>query len=94
MSYRREAGKIIRLVEDELKYALKHELACSIAPSMETSNIKGKVSHISFGDVPPEQFRVALASLRSTYADNSIIRCIMLHHYGSLRTYLNRDRAP
>ena len=94
MSYRREAGKIIRLVEDELKYALKHELACSIAPSMETSNIKGKDSHISFGDVPSEQFRVALASLRSTYADNSIIRCIMLHHYGSLRTYLNRDRAP
>ena len=91
MSYRREASKIIRLVEDELLYASKHGQACSVAPSMETSNIKGKEAHISFGGVPTEQFRVALASLRSTYADNSIIRCIMLHHYDSLRTYLNRD---
>ncbi len=91
MSYRREANKIIRLVEDEFLYASKHGQARSVAPSMETTNIKGKEAHISFGGVPTEQFRVALASLRSTYADNSIIRCVMLHHYDSLRTYLNRD---
>ena len=88
MSYRREANKIIRLVEDELLYASKHGQARSVAPSMETSNIKGKEAHISFGGVPTEQFRVELASLRSTYADNSIIRCVMLHHYDSLRSYL------
>ncbi|MEC9228509.1 MAG: hypothetical protein VYA21_06725 [Verrucomicrobiota bacterium] len=91
MSYRREANKIIRLVEDELLYASKHGQARSVAPSMETSNIKGKEAHISFGGVPTEQFRVELASLRSTYADNSIIRCVMLHHYDSLRSYLKRD---
>ena len=91
MSYRREAGKIIHLVEDEITYASKQELARSIAPGMETSNIKGKDAHISFGGVPPERFRLALASLLSTYADNPNVRCIMLHHYGSLRTYLMCD---
>ena len=91
MSYRREAGKIIRLVEDEIAYASKQELARSIAPSMETSNIKGKDAHISFGGVPSQQFRLALAVLRATYADNPNVRCIMLHHYGSLHTYLMGD---
>jgi hypothetical protein len=91
MSYRREAGKIIRLVEDEIAYASKQELARSIAPSMETSNIQGKDAHISFGGVPSEQFRLALANLRATYEDNPNVRCIMLHHYGSLHTYLMGD---
>jgi hypothetical protein len=91
MSYRREAGKIIRLVEDEIAYASKQELARSIAPSMETSNIKGKDAHISFGGVPSQQFRLALAVLRATYADNPNVRCIMLHHYGSLHNYLMGD---
>ena len=91
MSYRREAGKIIRLVEDEIAYASKQELARSIAPSMETSNIKGKDAHISFGGVPSQQFRLALAALRATYADNTNVRCIMLHHYGSLHNYLMGD---
>lgn len=91
MSYRREAGRIIRIVEDEIAYASKQELAHSIAPSMETSNIKGKDAHISFAGVPSQQFRLALAVLRATYADNPNVRCIMLHHYGSLHTYLMGD---
>lgn len=91
MSYRREADKIIRLVDDEIAYALKQELVRSIALSMETSNIEGKDSHISFSGVPPKQFRLELAILRSAYADNPNVRCIMLHHYGSLCNYLMGD---
>ena len=91
MSYRREADTTVRLVADELTYASKQELARSVAPSMETSNIKGRDAKISFGGVPKEHFRTALASLRSTYANNPNVRCIMLHHYGSLRNYLMGD---
>ncbi|MDG1667770.1 MAG: hypothetical protein P8I96_02415 [Opitutae bacterium] len=94
MSYRREPDATVRLVADELAYASKQRLTCAVAPSMETSNITGKEANISFGGVPPEQFRAALASLRATYADNPQVRCIMLHHYGSLRTYLIGDSAP
>ena len=93
MSYRREPGTTVRLVADELAYASKQGLRRAVAPAMETSNITGNEAHISFGGVPSEQFRATLASLRATYTDNPQIRCIMLHHYGSLRTYLIGDSA-
>jgi hypothetical protein len=89
MSYRRDPDLTVKLVKGEVDYAAKNGLLRSVAPGMETSTITGEEAHISFGGVPPEQFRTALASLRETFSGNPHIRCIMLHHYGSLRTYLS-----
>ena len=88
MSYRRDPSKIVKLVATELNYASKFRYFRSVAPSMETGNITGKEAFISFGGVPVRQFRSSLSSLRNIYANNPYVRCIMLHHYDSLRVYL------
>ena len=88
MSYRRDPSEIAKLVATELNYASKFGYLRSVAPSMETGNITGKEAYISFGGVPVQQFRSSLSSLRNTYANNPYVRCIMLHHYDSLRVYL------
>ena len=88
MSYRRDPSEIAKLVTTELNYASKLGYLHSVAPSMETGKISGKEAYISFGGVPVKQFRSSLNSLRNTYANNPYVRCIMLHHYDSLRTYL------
>ena len=89
MSYRRDPSEIVKLVATELNYASNFGHLRSVAPSMETGNISGKEAHISFGGVPVQQFRSSLSSLRNTYANNPHVRCIMLHHYDSLREYLD-----
>jgi hypothetical protein len=88
MSYRRDPSETAKLVATELNYASKLGYLRSVAPSMETGNITGKEAYISFGGVPVHQFRSSLSSLRNTYANNPYVRCIMLHHYDSLRVYL------
>ena len=88
MSYRRDPSETAKLVATELNYASKFGYLRSVAPSMETGNITGKEAYISFGGVPVQQFRSSLSSLRNTYANNPYVRCIMLHHYDSLRVYL------
>ena len=88
MSYRRDPSETAKLVTTELNYASKLGYLRSVAPSMETGNITGKEAYISFGGVPVHQFRSSLSSLRNTYANNPYVRCIMLHHYDSLRVYL------
>ena len=88
MSYRRDPTEIAKLVATELNYASKFRYFRSVAPSMETGNITGKEAYISFGGVPVQQFRSSLSSLRNIYANNPYVRCIMLHHYDSLRVYL------
>lgn len=88
MSYRRDPREIVKLVATELNYASKFGYLRSVAPSMETGNISGKEAHISFGGVPVRHFRSSLNSLRNNYANNPYVRCIMLHHYDSLRVYL------
>ena len=88
MSYRRDPTEIAKLVATELNYASKFRYFRSVAPSMETGNITGKEAFISFGGVPVRQFRSSLSSLRNIYANNPYVRCIMLHHYDSLRVYL------
>ena len=89
MSYRRDPSEIVKLVDTELNYATNFGHLHSVAPSMETGNISGKEAYISFSGVPVKQFRSSLKSLRNTYANNPYIRCIMLHHYDSLRAYLD-----
>ena len=91
MSYRRDPGTTALLVADEIKYAADQSMFRSVAPAMETSKLSGKEAHISFGGVPATEFRAALDSLRIRYAGNLQVRCIMLHHYGSLSSYLNDD---
>jgi hypothetical protein len=88
MSYRRDPSVTAKLVTTELNYASKLGYLRSVAPSMETGNITGKEAYISFDGVPVQQFRSSLSSLRNTYANNPYVRCIMLHHYDSLRVYL------
>ena len=89
MSYRRDPSEIVKLVDTELNYASNFGNLRSVAPSMETGNLSGKEAYISFGGVPVKQFRSSLKSLRNTYANNPYVRCIMLHHYDSLRAYLD-----
>ena len=89
MSYRRDPSEIVKLIATELNYASNFGHLRSVAPSMETGNISGKEAYISFGGVPVKQFRSSLNSLRNTYANNPYVRCIMLHHYDSLRVYLD-----
>ena len=89
MSYRRDPSEIVKLVATELNYASNFGHLRSVAPSMETGNISGKEAYISFSGVPVKQFRSSLKSLRNTYANNPYVRCIMLHHYDSLRAYLD-----
>jgi hypothetical protein len=88
MSYRRDPSVTAKLVTTELNYASKLGYLRSVAPSMETGNITGKEAYISFDGVSVQQFRSSLSSLRNTYANNPYVRCIMLHHYDSLRVYL------
>jgi hypothetical protein len=88
MSYRRDPSETAKLVATELNYASKLGYLRSVAPSMETGNITGKEAYISFDGVSVQQFRSSLSSLRNTYANNPYVRCIMLHHYDSLRVYL------
>jgi len=90
MSYRRKPVTIIRLIQSELDYSQSTGRLHSVAPSMEISKISGKEAHISFVSVPPDQFRSALSRVREMLAGNPYIRCIMLHHYGSLSTYLTK----
>lgn len=92
MSYRRDPREIAKLVATELNYASKFGHLRSIAPSMETGKITGKEAYISFGGVSVNQFRSSLSSLRDTYANNPYVRCIMLHHYDSLRVYLEETK--
>jgi len=94
MSYRRDPSETAKLVATELNYASKFGYLRSVAPSMETGNITGKEAYISFGGVPVQQFRSSLSSLRNTYANNPYVRCIMLHHYDSLRVYLEETEYP
>ena len=89
MSYRRDPSEIVKLVDTELNYASNFGNLRSVAPSIETGNISGKEAYISFGGVRVKQFRSSLKSLRNTYANNPYVRCIMLHHYDSLRAYLD-----
>tara|TARA_B100000989_G_scaffold250665_1_gene198517 strand:- start:145 stop:984 length:840 start_codon:yes stop_codon:yes gene_type:complete len=91
MSYRRDPSEIVELIAIELNYASNFGHLRSVAPSMETGNISGKEAYISFGGVPVKQFRSSLSSLRNTYANNPHVRCIMLHHYDSLREYLEES---
>lgn len=97
MSYRRESRLVLKFVKDELAYAKQIDKDHSVAPGLETSKIQGKEAFISFGGVPPEQFRTTLAEVREQLAENPNVRCIMLHHYGSLIEYLqqpNEDPRP
>ena len=89
MSYRRDPSEIVKLVATELNYASNFGHLRSVAPSIETGNISGKEAYISFSGVPVKKFRSSLKSLRNTYSNNTYVRCIMLHHYDSLRVYLD-----
>lgn len=88
MSYRRDSATTIELVSNELEYAKHLGKLRLIAPSMETCDDLGKDAHVGFSELPPEKFRTVLARLRANYVGDPYIRCIMLHHYGSLRPYL------
>ena len=89
MSYRRDPDTTTKLIQDEINYAKKENLPRSVAAGMETTKLSGKEAHISFGGVPPKQFRKALKKLSANLANNPHIRCIMIHHYGGLKSYLN-----
>ncbi len=93
MSYRRDPQEVLKLVEAERAYAVETKRPRSVAPTLETGKISGSEAKTSFGGVPPDVFRQALEELRRSVADDPAVRLIMLHHYGSLRTYLAEDNG-
>ena len=89
MSYRRDSKLVMKLVSQELAYADLKNKAASIAPALETGKLHGAEAKISFAGAAPHIFRKELARLRELCREESSVRCIMLHHYGSLRNYLS-----
>lgn len=93
MSYRPSAGEIISVVQGELDYA--STIRKTICPGIETGEILGKESWISFWDRPQADFRQTVNELQQTFSGNKAVRCIMLHHYNSLLPYLeNTPNKP
>jgi len=88
MSYRRESGLVIRFVEDEVAYAKAQKITASVAPALDTIEIKGKEKFITFWGTPPETFRSTLSEVRKEFATTPAVRMIMLHSYQSLSRYL------
>jgi hypothetical protein len=92
MSYRRDAKEVLKLVKTEVEYAEKIKKHRSVAPGLETIQLKGKEQRITFWGTPPETFRKTLAEIRQELASSPEVRVIMLHHYRSLVKYL--ETAP
>lgn len=92
MSYRRESKLVLRFVEDEIAYADSRAFAKSVAPALDTIEIKGKESFISFWGTPPDTFRNTLQEIREQLSDSPSVRMIMLHDYQSLKEYLGTTR--
>jgi hypothetical protein len=94
MSYRRDSAEVLKLIRSERAYASETKRLRCVAPGLETGRISGKEAWISFGGVPPATFRNELSALRDALSGDRAIRCIMLHHYGSLAAYLKQpDRG-
>lgn len=86
MSYRPDSRAVLKCVELELAYAGK--IGKSISPALETGELKGAESWISFHGKSPLVFRQAVSELQQSLAANAATKCIMIHHYNSLITYL------
>jgi len=71
-------------------YAEQMDRPASVSPGLNTNEIKGKEHRTSFWGTPPKILRKTLAELRQELSGNPAVRCIMLHHYGSLVEYLER----
>jgi len=85
MSYRRSAAKVLWCVEKEMASAVS--LGRQVCPSLETGQLS-KDQHISFFGTPTEAMWTCVDSLRAQLETNPAVRLIMLHHYGSVRDYL------
>ena len=92
MSYRRESRLVLRFVEHEIAYADSRAFAKSVAPALDTIEIKGKESFISFWGTPPDTFRKTLQEIRQQLSDSPSVRMIILHDYQSLKEYLGITR--
>lgn len=91
MSYRPNAKGTLKCVEQELAYA--EEIGKRICPAIETGELKGKESWLSFHEKSPAAFRQTVGELQESLSGNTAIGCIMIHHYGSLVPYLKRTAA-
>lgn len=87
MSYRPDAKQVLDCIQQELAYAA--EIGKRVCPGLETGELKGKESWISFWGKPPAVFRKSVGELQQALSGNKGASCIMLHHYSSLVEYLN-----
>lgn len=85
MSYRRGASQVIDCVTTELAYA--GQVGRTICPSLETGELQAD-QHISFFGTSQDTFWACLDGLRAEYNGHPSVRMIMLHHYGTVRAYL------
>ena len=88
MSYRPDSKAVLKCVELELSYA--EEIGRSVCLALETGELKGAESWISFHGKSPSVFRQTLSELQQSLAANPATKCIMIHHYNSLVTYLGK----
>jgi len=81
MSYRRSPQGVLACVDGERRYAKRIKKA--IFPSLETIKLK-KDPHLSFWDVPPEEFWKVVPQLLEAAKADPAIGGVMLHCYRSL----------
>ncbi len=88
MSYRPSSKLVLECVRQELAYAA--QTGKTVCPALETGEIKGEESWISFWGKPTSVFRQTVGELQQALSGNRTTWCIMLHHYGSLVPYLKK----
>jgi hypothetical protein len=88
MSYRRSSRKVLDCVEEERRYARR--IRKVIFPSLETVQLK-QDPHVSFWDVPNEEFWKVVPELLRAAKRDAAIGGIMIHCYRSLLEKLNND---
>ena len=89
MSYRTNAKEVLECIRHEQTYAGR--IGKTICAGLETGNVKGAESWISFRSHPKAVFRKTVSELQQKLSGDQTVRSIMLHHYNSLFSYLKNE---
>ena len=91
MSYRRSAKDVLASVDGERRYAKR--IKKTIFPSLETVKLK-QDPHLSFWDVPPEEFWKVVPQLLEAAKEDPAIGGVMIHCYRSLAEKFSKKPSP
>lgn len=91
MSYRRSAKDVLRLAEQEFRYARNRPRSVAIGLSFNPE--LGEESVTTFHGHSVSLFRETLQDLKTALNGNSAARIIMLHDYKHLANYLSQNES-